>query len=286
MNKEILHTKIAVVLNARNEEKNIGKTLEFVLKQELQPYRIIVVNDGSTDKTGEIASSFESVEVINRPVRKESYLARKELAETINAGLRKLHDDKECEYVWLMGSDILFPNDYLNKIIKRIKTNPKIVIASGIVQDEFSIEPRGSGRVISCDFWRKLGFLYPVNYGWEGYLVWKAQSMGYDTVGYPDIISQTDRKTGTKFNSKRYYYYGLAMKALGYTSLYTIFKILLFSKRNSSGAYYMLKGYFSQYDDLYEPELREYVRKIQLGNMFNLKSPYIHRFLNILSKSK
>jgi len=275
--------KIAVVLNARNEEKNISKTLESIFHQKLLPYRIIVVNDGSTDKTGEIVSQFNSVELINRPKRQESHLAKKDLAETINVGLRKLHNDKECEFVWLVGADILFPKDYLSKIISRMKENPQIVIASGIMKDEFSIEPRGGGRVVRCDFWRKIGLEYPVNYGWEGYLVWKAQSMGFETTGYPDVVSQTQRQTGKSFDPKRYYYYGLALKALGYTFLYTIMKILLFSTRKPCGAYFMLKGYLSNYDELYESELREYVKKTQHQNMF--KPAYVKRFFKIF-KSK
>jgi len=212
---ETEETKAAVVLNARNEEKTISKTLESILNQKLIPYRIIVVNDGSTDKTGEIASQFSSVEVINRPRRSENYLARKELAETINVGLRKLHADKECEFVWLIGADLIFPEDYLSKIIGKMKANPKIVIASGIVEGEFSIEPRGGGRVVNTDFWRKIGLEYPVNYGWEGYLVWKAQSMGFKALSFFEIVSITQRKTGASYAPKRYFYYGLALKALG-----------------------------------------------------------------------
>jgi len=45
------NAKIAVIIIARNEENFIGKTIENLKNQELSPYRIIVVNDGSTDKT-------------------------------------------------------------------------------------------------------------------------------------------------------------------------------------------------------------------------------------------
>jgi len=150
--------KVAVVLNARNEEKVLSKTISAILSQELLPYRIIVINDGSTDRTGEIASSFSQVEVINKEKRKENYLARKELARTINDGLNKLHSDKDCEFVCMMGADILLPKNYIADIIGRMKKESKIAIASGIIKEEFSIEPRGGGRIVRCDFWRKLGF--------------------------------------------------------------------------------------------------------------------------------
>lgn len=287
-NNESNHTisKVAVVLIARNEEDVIYETLKHILNQKLSPYRIIVINDGSTDKTGEIVAKFSNVEIINREKHTESFLARKQLAETINAGLQKLQNDNDCEFVWLMGADLIFSQDYLSKIVNRMKKNPKIAIASGVVQDEFSIEPRGGGRIVRCDFWRKIGLLYPVNYGWEGYLVLKAQSMGYEVESFEDLVITSQRKTGKKFEPKRYFYYGLALKALGYTTAYTLAKVLLFSKNNPKGAYYMLKGYYSKYDSLYEPELREFVRKNQRDNITNLKSNYVKRFIKTLINSK
>ena len=275
--------KVAVVLNARNEEKVLSKTISAILSQELLPYRIIVINDGSTDRTGEVAANFPKVEVINKEKRNESYLARKELAGVINEGLRKLHSDKNCEFVCMMGADLLLPKNYLSTIISRMKKDPKIAISSGKLEGEFSIEPRGGGRIVRCDFWRELGFLYPENYGWEGYLVLKAQSMGYEVRSYSDIVFQTQRKTGTKFDSSRYFYYGLALKALGYTGSYTFGKALLFFLKHPSGSYHMVRGFLSDYDDLYEPELREYVRKSQKNV---LKSNVIKRFFNVLRHSK
>jgi len=56
-------------------------------------------------------------------------------------------------------------------------------------------------------------------------------------------------------------------------------KILLFSKRKPHGAYFMLKGYLSNYNELYENELREYVKKTQHQNMFKLA--YVKRFFKM-----
>lgn len=268
---------IAVVLNARNEEKVIAKTLQSILNQKLPPYRIIVINDGSTDNTKEILSKFPTIEVIDRPVRKESYLARKELADTINQGLSKLHNDNNCEFVWMAGGDLMFPPEYSSNIVERMQKD-SVVISSGVVEGEFSIEPRGGGRIVDWEFWKKIGMLYPINYGWEGYLLLKANSLGYKTVSYPDLIITTQRKTGTQFNPKLYYYYGLGLKALGYTNFYVLAKILIFARKKPKGAYYMLKGYFSDYNDLYEEELREFVKKTQMNNMKHLNPEYLKRF--------
>lgn len=50
--------KISIIIPARNEEKNIGNLLKSLEKQMSDLCEIIVVDDGSTDKTGEIALSY------------------------------------------------------------------------------------------------------------------------------------------------------------------------------------------------------------------------------------
>jgi dolichyl-phosphate beta-glucosyltransferase len=56
--------QLSIVLPAFNEESRLGETLAKVLefcKRELEGWEIIVVDDGSTDRTAEIAESFGDV---------------------------------------------------------------------------------------------------------------------------------------------------------------------------------------------------------------------------------
>ncbi|MCI0716495.1 MAG: glycosyltransferase [Chlorobi bacterium] len=50
---------VSVLVPARNEEKNISRVLSSLLKQDYPNYEIIVLNDNSTDKTGEIIESLK-----------------------------------------------------------------------------------------------------------------------------------------------------------------------------------------------------------------------------------
>ena len=47
---------LALITPARNEERFIELTLRSVIAQNLRPIRWIIVNDGSTDRTGEIVA--------------------------------------------------------------------------------------------------------------------------------------------------------------------------------------------------------------------------------------
>lgn len=255
--------KIGVVIIARNEEQYIKNTLKSVIEQTYSPYRIICVDDASTDNTTNIIKSFGYIELVKSTKQHESYLGKKELASIINLGLEELKKDNVIDFVVILGADTILPNDYFLNLIDRMEKNENIVITSGVIDDEFSEVPRGSGRMVRNDFWRKIGSLYPVNYGFEAYLVLKAESMGHTAKIYKDIVISTQRKTGSKYSPKLYHYYGMGMKSLGYTLGYAIGRSLLLMLKRPSGGLNLILGYFSRNIALYEPELRKYVKNSQ-----------------------
>ena len=55
--------KISVIIPAYNEEMWLPVTLDSVLSQTMDPadYEVIAVNNGSTDRTGEILADRKSV---------------------------------------------------------------------------------------------------------------------------------------------------------------------------------------------------------------------------------
>jgi glycosyltransferase involved in cell wall biosynthesis len=52
---------VSVILPCRNEEKYIGKCLDSLLVQDYPNYEIIVINDSSSDKTGDIIKSYSLI---------------------------------------------------------------------------------------------------------------------------------------------------------------------------------------------------------------------------------
>ncbi len=50
--------RVSVIVSARNEERNIRRCIESLLKQDYPNLEIIAVNDRSTDRTGEILKEF------------------------------------------------------------------------------------------------------------------------------------------------------------------------------------------------------------------------------------
>jgi len=55
---------VSVIVPARNEEASLGSCLQSLVEQTGVKMEIIVVDDGSTDRTRKIAESFAGVKVI------------------------------------------------------------------------------------------------------------------------------------------------------------------------------------------------------------------------------
>jgi glycosyltransferase involved in cell wall biosynthesis len=109
--------KISVVIPAYNAELHLRATLQSVLAQTVQPYEIIVVNDGSTDRTEEIALTFGSS---IRYIKQEN----QGLASARNAGIYTAAGD----WIALLDSDDLMTPEKLSKQIALIDATPSLVL--------------------------------------------------------------------------------------------------------------------------------------------------------------
>lgn len=74
------HVLLSVIIPARNEEQDIGKSLESVLSQEGVRLEVIVVNDHSEDRTGEILEAIaqrdDRVRVMTNPPLSPGWLGK------------------------------------------------------------------------------------------------------------------------------------------------------------------------------------------------------------------
>lgn len=61
--------KVTILIPCHNEEKSIRECVLSCLNQTVKPDQVLVVNDGSTDKSGEILASFGSkIDVVTIPI--------------------------------------------------------------------------------------------------------------------------------------------------------------------------------------------------------------------------
>jgi hypothetical protein len=163
----------------------------------------------------------------------------------------------------ILGADHVLPANYITAVLDVMAAESDIAICSGQIAGERSVVPRGSGRMVRADFWSDIGFKYPENYGFETYLLLKAQQLGYQVKVLNDLRTQTLRKTGKNYKKSVYVSYGKSLKALGYSRLYSAARIGLVSFRHPKAGFYMVKGYTSAEVERYDPELRSYLSTLQ-----------------------
>ncbi|MCH7561847.1 MAG: glycosyltransferase, partial [Thaumarchaeota archaeon] len=204
-----------VLIPARNEELIIEKTLNHLNKQTIKPNSVIVVNDNSNDRTKEIATSY-GAKVIDFPYEHKNWVISGKLGIVFSFGMK--YFDKNNSHFMILGADHILPENYIQDIIRNMKKDG-VDMASGIIENEVTKSPRGSGRVFTKKAMECIDWKYQSNYGYETYALFKIQSEGMKTFVYP-IMTKTQRPTGINYNKKKFYHIGFSYKSLGYTSCY------------------------------------------------------------------
>ena len=250
--------KYAVVVPARNEEKYIEKTLSALRKQTVPPSQIIVVDDGSKDGTSQIASKYADV-VVRLPDRGYGVAGKPELAEVVNEGLRRVR--KDVDYVLICGADQILPEDYFETISNEMKSNAKLVVASGRIKGEPYVEyaPRGSGRVVDAQFWRGVSNLqYPAEWGWEAWLCYKALQLGYEVRSFQEVVTELQRPT----RLGKAVEWGKAMYAFGYDWKYALGRCVLTFFKNPKAGGSMFWGWLL-HKDVNRLDIADWVNQMQ-----------------------
>ncbi|MGI8520705.1 MAG: glycosyltransferase, partial [Actinomycetota bacterium] len=62
----------SILIRAKNEERDLGATLDRVFDQDLQPHEVFVIDSGSTDATLKVAARYP-VRIIEIAPRDWSY---------------------------------------------------------------------------------------------------------------------------------------------------------------------------------------------------------------------
>jgi len=131
---------LTFIVPAHNEEEGLPATLESLLRQTVPAEEIIVVDDGSTDRTGEVARAY-GVTVL-RPERNLGSKARAQ-----NHALPRCRTD----LVLAVDADTVLAPDYVERI-KPVFADPQVVVAAGNVQTRFTRTVWERGRSIEYLF--------------------------------------------------------------------------------------------------------------------------------------
>lgn len=138
---------VYIVLPAYNEEAAIGsliENLDHVCRNAGLRYEIIVIDDGSSDKTGEIVSSYKAM----FPVRLNSHKVNMNLGATIRDGLEMASNlAASNDVIITMDADGTHPASLIPEMVRRIRDDSDVVIASRYIKN---------AQVIGVPFFRQI----------------------------------------------------------------------------------------------------------------------------------
>lgn len=160
---------VSIILPAHNEEEWIKDSLLSILNLNYPKFEVIVVDDGSTDKTFEILSSTLGLEPKDLPyikhykdgmvrtiLRSAKYpnvtVIHKEAgakkAGAVNAGLNVAKN----EYVCVIDADTVLEQDALLKVMAHVEKNPDKIIGVGSYFGISNYLKIKDGRIIAKNF--------------------------------------------------------------------------------------------------------------------------------------
>jgi poly-beta-1,6-N-acetyl-D-glucosamine synthase len=282
--------KYVIITPVRDEEKYIESTIRSVLRQTIRPAEWVIVDDGSTDRTGQIADRYASQYPWIRVIHRADRGFRKSgggVMEAFRDGYDSLHS-QDWNFVVKLDGDLSFPPVYFEDCFAYFRRDPELGIGGGEIHHDVSGElkleanprfhVRGATKIYQRTCWEAIGGLWPAP-GWDTIDEVKANMLGWKTYAFTDLRLLHHRLTGSEEGLFRdRVKHGVACYISRYHVLYVIASCLrrLVKKPYVIGSigimYGFLKSYFTRPPRLEEASYVAYIRSQQLRRLFGMQT--------------
>lgn len=277
-----------IIVPVHNEESNILQCLESLENQSFHEFKCIVVNDGSTDNSQKIVEQF--VVKINRQESKKFNLISLEksphspgakVVKAFNRGLKN-QNLSDFDFICKFDADIIFPENYLQKIADVYNTNPKAGMVSGLVQvlnqdekwvfEEVSSKNHVRGPIKSyrTECFRQIGGLRSV-LGWDNLDVMLAEMRNWEVITIKDLFVKHLRPTGFKYKNESAEKMGTYFYNIGLSFPLAVLSAAKYSYKNHSAMLFfrIMRTFLSQsHQREITNEEMKFIRKLRWKSLF------------------
>ncbi len=273
-----------IVIPAHNEEKFIGLTLDSLVNQTVLPKKAVIVNDNSTDKTAKIVASYIEKHPWISLVDKKSdaiHLPGSKVIQAFQAGLDTL--DENYDIIVKGDSDLIFPSNYFETIIKHFESDPKIGMAGGFAYIEkngdWILENltdkdhiRGAFKAYRKETFKQIGSLKPAM-GWDTVDELLCKFYHWKVITDESLHVKHLKPTGANYNKTARYKQGEAFYTLGYGFFITAVASLKLAMRKGKPLLFIdyIKGFWKAKAEkktmLVTPEQAKFVRAYRWKKM-------------------
>jgi glycosyltransferase involved in cell wall biosynthesis len=125
---------ISVVIPVHNGERYLGESIQSVLDQDHTALELLVIDNGSTDATADVARTFSSIRYF--------HLADKGLSKALNYGL----EQSRGAFLGFLDADDLWPPNRLALQLEAFARTPGVEMVFGHVEQFISPELEESAK--------------------------------------------------------------------------------------------------------------------------------------------
>lgn len=148
---------LSIIIPAYNHERYVGAAVESVLNQSFKNLELIVINDGSTDRTGEVVQSYDDSRITY------IYQENQDASNTINRGLHLAKGD----FIAILNSDDVYSVNRLERLLDEQEKSKAICILTDVQpileNGEPILDPLFGWNIWhqkNCNFYAQCGDLY------------------------------------------------------------------------------------------------------------------------------
>lgn len=219
--------KYYIIIPTFNEEKFISLTLQSIVEQTALPSKVMVINDGSTDKTEEIIQSFVEKYSFITLVNKTSeaiHLPGSKVIQAFNKGLETIDDN--YDFIVKADADLIFPSNYFETISNHFQSDSSIGMVGGFAyiekNGEWILENltdkdhiRGAFKAYRKACFEQIGGLKPAM-GWDTVDELLCKFYNWKVVTDSSLQVKHLKPTGANYNQVARFKQGEAFYSLGY----------------------------------------------------------------------
>lgn len=216
-----------IIIPTFNEEKFIALTLQSLVEQTVLPSKVVVVNDGSTDKTIEIVQSFVEKYTFISLVNKTSeaiHLPGSKVIQAFNKGLETIDDN--YDFIVKADADLIFPSNYFETISNHFQSDNRVGMAGGFCyiekNGEWVLENltgkdhiRGAIKAYRKETFKQIGGL-KTEMGWDTVDELLCKFYNWKVLTDETLMVKHLKPTGANYNQAARFKQGEAFYRLGY----------------------------------------------------------------------
>lgn len=218
--------KFLIIIPAHNEQDNLAFTLDSLQQQSFKDFKVVVVNDGSTDNTPQIIQKYTDsdarFETIN--LQKSAHQPGSKVVNAFYNGFNT-QNIEEFDIICKFDADIILAPEYLKEIENAFQNHPKYGLVGGLLYVEKNGEwvyegnsnkhhVRGPMKAYRKEAFQAMDGIRET-LGWDNIDSILLKNLGWEEVVLPELHVKLLKVKGSDYTVKPFDYYGRYFYFLG-----------------------------------------------------------------------